>query len=232
MKRNLFILLLFITCQSSCRKNKDVAFTGTITNMLTGNRLPNVEIKIDESYTKTWCIFGCTQDNTIGNILSDSNGSFSYSFSGKRKKEYIYKVHLNDVNPIIPLPQWITEVAYPNANYNYQITKDEGHEVIIPFNVVPAYFIRFRCNNVSPFDPNDSISVFYSNAYETKKIIAIRGTYIYSADFYTYKGNFTPVPASDQIFLRWSVKKNNFTTNYFDTIAAIPFDTLNYSINY
>lgn len=232
MKKTTLILLLILVCQLSCSRKKDISITGTVTNMLTGRRLPNVEVRIDESYTKTWCIFGCTQDNTISNLFSDTNGSFGYSFTGKRKKEYVYKVHLNDINSVIPLPQWITDYVYPNPSYYYQIDKNDGNDVNISFNVVPAYFIRFRCNNVSPYDLNDSISVYYSNVYETRKIIAIKGTYIYTVNYYSDRGTFTPIPASDEIFLRWNVKKNNVSTDYYDTIPATPFDTLNYSINY
>ncbi|MDD5570289.1 MAG: hypothetical protein PHD97_03940 [Bacteroidales bacterium] len=241
----LFILINVLLLQN-CKKNTQFFRTrivGKLTNKITGEPMPNVEIKLLRNY---YTMYGASDEEYVKSVYTNDKGEFDYSFhaekvneatagKGKNKADYIYKI-----KPYIPFNDCVEDFGdiYINdisSNVSgglrtYKLNEKHKNEVNIKFDSAPAY-LKLHIKNQTPFDNNDRVCVFLQRPHFGTC------TFLINTGEVCFTGMTIDTIINIKLdkygwYIAWSYTKNSLTYPNNDTFQISENDTLLYNINY
>ncbi|MBL7814184.1 MAG: carboxypeptidase regulatory-like domain-containing protein [Saprospiraceae bacterium] len=207
MKKNPFLLIVFLLSLFACKKPEPVSpatkIEGRVMDRGTEIPITNVRVRcLEITYNG---FLTNPSKRVIESVQSDSNGRFSFSF------------------------QWID----PSKDYEVDVIPDLEKYYILPYvqgktvrgqtnkiNLLmnPYAWVKYRIRNINPFNNKDTIRTS-------------PGVYIgMNIDVTAFEKTLKIWDKPDSI--GWLVTKNNIMTRYNKPITLIPRDTVAFEINY
>ncbi len=228
-------ILVFSCCLLilSCKRKGTVS--GTVTNVFDNKPVEGVEVKV--SQTSELNDSKGTQVST-----TDANGNYRINATYNTRVTYDYYVSLkpndnyNSADPFT-VKDTVQDVykAYFYYTSHYRslkqditaVKKSKGNQQF-DFNVAPGGRLRIAARNVAPADPEDKIevSVVDKNLPDGAKLIYTGKTSI------PVTGNYSLVPTSGTVSIKWKVTTPTMQTITIDTIPLPAFSKATYYINY
>jgi len=219
----------------SCKKNTQCTNTriiGKITNKITGDPVPNAEIKLNRSFNGHFA--GVTE--YVTSFYSNENGEYDYKFHAEKKAEQTdYQEKLEYwIEPYIPFNECVQYSGYFYINGECRASKDlkEGHknEINIEYEPYAPAWLQIHIYNQNPFDENDKICISYGIPYSncplpiTDNNGCFLGTSVNTTVLIKlFSGSWAVV---------WNITKNNFTQTDWETFQIPANDTIFYEITY
>lgn len=205
-------MIVAIIVPTSCKKDPiQYTFKGTLTDLLTGDGVSGAEVNLSQ------IVFSNTVINsnyaTIANLISDGAGNYEATFNREKvtdfKIELIKNGYFSQENIINP-----ADVSTENDN-------------VFDYILEPKSWIKFDLVNLSP-QSSDLLTLVLQN-FKSDCPGCASNDYLYfpGAVDTVFKIVTTAGDYAKFIYI------NDMTGNStFDSILTIPFDTVNYTIQY
>ncbi len=211
-----FVIILFIVCFGSCKKNDDktIIISGKIYDPNFKSYVPAVKVRIASSKISSGIYSSAFTD--IATIYSDNNGS--YSFSLKKETVSSYKIY-------------ISKSKY--FDYEQEIFPDNlstDNDNSINLNIFPIAFIKYRLKNTTPFSPEDMVVFQVAKDNYCSYCCPLSSIAGYGMNYDT---TFSCKSRGQQnLYFSWHYLKNKIDINKDSSIFCKAFDTTYCFIRY
>ncbi|AEA43640.1 hypothetical protein [Fluviicola taffensis] len=214
----LFIGTLFIFLLSTCTKfGKNVYVDGYVRNAITGEPYANISLRLYRGQI-SWGDPVGTASKTLKEVTTDANGYY--------KAEHL-STPFNAV--YIQLGKGV-EGGYILVEGQTPTVIKKGKKRHVDFGIVPYGAISIHIKNVSCFNTNDKIRLYFdgadynSNVFSTGLMTELEGCI-------DIQDSPTKISMGNQYF-HWEVTKNGITTTYYETIFVEENQTATLNVFY
>lgn len=214
MKAIFSISIIVIFLASSCETSPPISdfqngiINGKVTDKTTGVPIANATVYL-KGYEITGSILTPGPTFTVATTISDADGNFSFDFDFNSDNGY-----------------FCSAVADQYFDYQEEFVINKsvfGGGVNVKVLLEPIAWLNLRCQNISPYDATDEITLSYT--YD--------GNY---PNFFGISVDTTiccvSVSGNNSNRIVWYVNKNGVETTYYEYVYCPAFDTTYYEILY
>ena len=222
MKRSKYILIVFFVTilVSSCKSEdwwfENTRIVGKVTDYCNGQPIPNVTIQL---FRGSKGVKTGTDYQYLKSCYTDANGFYEIKFSAIPKQEYSFL--LDD----------------SRETFEWQVTnihKGKEQEINIPVKIYYEPQLYLTVKNNSPFDNNDLLSIVFQNpAFYTSNNLYNPWNITGQNINFNLKLN-VPFSYCDPQLVKfnWTVRKNNITNSFSDSVLCYAASYNTYTLNY
>lgn len=215
MKSTSIFLLLLISIFSCKKKAQYFEIIGVVTNPITSSNVEGVTVIIS-SNTVSSNVYNASYSQ-LASTTTDSEGKFKFKL--KYDKTVSYQIDLYKDKYFDETINFDYSVINPKTPYN------------VEYSITPEAILQFKIKNKTPFSEADELQYWYAGS--TKKCPSCC-----TDTKFTLIGMDVEVLSTCKSIgnkyakIYWTVKKNQHSNFYVDSVFCMPFQTTVFNLTY